>query len=109
MPTRFEVLMADTAERFLCEPHQSVLNSMERLNRHDIPVGCRGGGCGVCKVQITQGEYLRRRMSRAHISAADEVAGIGLACCVIPLTNLTLSVVVAPNVPPQQLCFQEHS
>ena len=106
---RFEVLMADTAERFLCEPHQSVLDSMEQLNRHDIPVGCRGGGCGVCKVQITHGEYLRRRMSRAHISAADEVAGIGLACCVIPLTNLTLSVVVGLNVPPPQLGAREQS
>ncbi|MSQ68641.1 MAG: 2Fe-2S iron-sulfur cluster binding domain-containing protein [Gammaproteobacteria bacterium] len=99
MDTHFEVLIEDTAERFICQPNDSVLKGMERLSRCDIPVGCRGGGCGVCKVQVIHGQYLRRRMSRAHIGDAEAAAGIGLACCLVPLSHLTLRVVRAPCAP----------
>ena len=88
----FTVTISDNAERYPCRPTQTLLAGMERLGRKGIPVGCRGGGCGMCKVHITAGEFTTRKMSRAHISAADEAAGIVLACRCTPQSDITLTV-----------------
>jgi ferredoxin len=77
-----------------------VLHEMLLRPGHDIPVGCRGGGCGVCRVQVVSGEYLTRRMSRAHISEADEAVGIVLACRLIPLTDVVVEPMSTTNQPP---------
>lgn len=82
----YEVLIEDTGERYACSETESVLEGMVRLGRRGIPLGCRGGGCGVCKVQITAGEYRSRVMSRQHVSAAEQAADCVLACRVHPLT-----------------------
>jgi len=55
-----------------------------------LPVGCRRGGCGVCRVRVTGGDYRADLMSRAHVSAEDEAAGIVLACCIYPQSELYL-------------------
>ena len=55
-----------------------------------LPVGCRRGGCGVCRVQVTAGLFRADIMSRAHVSAEDEANGLVLACCVYPLSDLSL-------------------
>ncbi len=90
---QFEILIADTGERFNCMPDENVLRAMERLNRRGIPVGCRGGGCGVCKIKVVRGTFTARKMSRAHISVDDEAAGIGLACRLTPNSDLELQVI----------------
>lgn len=93
MAGQFEILIEDTAESFTCGPGETLLKAMVRLGRRGIPVGCRGGGCGVCKVRVTAGDCQRRRMSRVHVSEQDETQGIGLACCLIPRTNVRLVVI----------------
>jgi len=93
--TTYEILIADTGERFTCGDSENVLKAMERLNRRDIPVGCRGGGCGVCKIKMSRGSYSAKKMSRAHVSIEEEANGIGLACRVHPTSNLELQVVGA--------------
>lgn len=55
-----------------------------------LPVGCRRGGCGVCRVRVTQGAYRSDLMSRVHVSAEDEAAGIVLACCIYAQSDLSL-------------------
>ncbi len=45
-----------------------------------IQVGCRGGGCGVCRVQVLEGEYQCKRMSRRFVSEQEEREGYALAC-----------------------------
>tara|TARA_B110000503_G_scaffold142379_1_gene238973 strand:+ start:1119 stop:1346 length:228 start_codon:yes stop_codon:yes gene_type:complete len=65
---------------------------MQQLGKKGIPVGCRSGGCGVCKVQITSGEYQAKKMSRDHVSEQEEENGIALACRVSPLSNIQLQV-----------------
>jgi len=66
---------------------------MERLGKRGIPVGCRGGGCGVCKVEILSGSYRARVMSRSCISAREEAAGTVLACRVWPESDIRIAVV----------------
>ncbi len=91
---KHEVLIEDTGERYDCDAQETVLNGMARLGRKGIPLGCRGGGCGVCKVQVTGGNYCQSRpMSRQHVSADEQAHGTVLACCIMAQGGLRLRVV----------------
>jgi ferredoxin len=89
----YTITISDTGESYRCADYRSLLEGMEALGRKGIPVGCRGGGCGVCKVHIDSGSYSKRVMSREHISAEEEAAGTVLACRVKPTSDIRLSVV----------------
>lgn len=93
MSQRYSVRVDNTGEVFSCRDDQNVLLGMEVLGRKGIPVGCRGGGCGVCKVRITAGHYEVRKMSRACVAAEEEADGVVLACKVFPRSDLSLLVV----------------
>jgi ferredoxin len=67
-------------------------NVFKALCRAGFMSGCGGGGCGICKVQITSGEFFARRMSVAHITEDDARNGIVLACCVKPKSNIELTI-----------------
>lgn len=88
----YNITIGDTGETYRCRPEETLLVGMERLGKRGIPVGCRGGGCGVCKVRIEQGEYQKRVMSRDHVSVEEEAAGIVLACRVRPASDIHLAV-----------------
>lgn len=90
---KFDICIENTGEHYACADSRSVLEGMEALGRKGIPVGCRQGGCGVCKVQVLEGQYTRRVMSRAHISAEEEAEGCVLSCRIKPTSDLRLSVV----------------
>jgi ferredoxin len=95
VPAVFVIQIEDSGETFLCGPEQNLLRAMEKLGRRGIPIGCRGGGCGVCKVQALEGSYLGRKMSREHVSIEDEARGIGLACRMLPRSDMRLKVLGA--------------
>ena len=91
----YTISIQDSGETFECDEEQNVLAAMERLGRKGIPVGCRGGGCGVCRVQVTYPEateeaYRTLKMSKTQVSDADRRIGIALACKLVPLADLTV-------------------
>ncbi|MCL7462966.1 2Fe-2S iron-sulfur cluster-binding protein [Pseudomonas sp. NW5] len=91
---KYDIHIEDTGEHYPCDEQETVLLGMAKLGRKGIPVGCRGGGCGVCKVQVTQGDYCTvRAMSRQHVSQEDEAQGTVLACCIQAQSALSLRVV----------------
>jgi ferredoxin len=65
---------------------------MEQARCHGIPVGCRNGGCGACKVRITGGDFETRKMNRAVVSAQEEADGCVLACKTYPRGDITVQV-----------------
>lgn len=81
-----------------CYASERVLVALERAQGfgrlkglpRKLPVGCRRGGCGVCRVRVLSGDYQVSPMSRAHVTEADEAAGIVLACSIYPLSDLSL-------------------
>ncbi len=87
------VYIENTGETFACREGMDVLREMEQLRRRGIPVGCRNGGCGVCKVRVLEGRYETRKMSRAVISEDEESRGCALACKVLPRSDLRVDVV----------------
>ncbi|MEO8839723.1 MAG: 2Fe-2S iron-sulfur cluster binding domain-containing protein [Herbaspirillum sp.] len=89
----FTVTIEETGETFRCSDQQSLLAGMETLGKKGIPVGCRSGGCGVCKVQVVSGVYQKRVMSREHVSPEDEATGCVLACRVTPNSDVRLEII----------------
>ncbi len=88
------VHVEQTGESYPCATTESLLQGMLRLGRRGIPVGCVGGGCGVCKVRIVEGDVTRLGpVSRAHVSVEEEASGCTLACRVAPATPVRLVVV----------------
>lgn len=77
----------------ICRDSDSLLTGLLRSNSRAVPAGCRGGGCGICKVRITSGEYEAGPMARCHISAEDQQKNIVLACRVYARSDITLEVV----------------
>ena len=67
---------------------RSLLHSLAVYGLSPIPVGCRGGGCGVCRVQVLEGEYESLPTSAAHITAEDRLARVTLACRLLPRGEL---------------------
>lgn len=88
-----QIRIEDTVETYPCSPDESLLRAMERLGRKGIPVGCRGGGCGVCKIRILSGKTSTRRMSRAQVSEQEESEGYVLACRTFAESDIELTVV----------------
>jgi ferredoxin len=86
----FRITIEGDDASFGCPAGERVLIAMEQQGLKHVPVGCRGGGCGVCRVRVTKGRYHTAKMSRAHVSARDEAAGFALACRLIPETDLSL-------------------
>lgn len=78
-------------ETFLCREDEPLLSSMKRNHKGPIQYGCGGGGCGVCKIQVLEGEYIAfKNMSKAHVSDDDKKENIVLSCCIKPLSDLTI-------------------
>lgn len=87
------VRIVDTDESVRCHEQESALVALARTGKRGIPVGCRGGGCGVCKVEVVCGEFRKRNMSRSHVSEQDEANGRVLACCIYPESDIEVRVI----------------
>ncbi len=91
--TRHQITILDTNEKYMCSEERHLLQSMSALGKRGIPSGCHGGGCGVCKIKIIEGDVHTIAMSREHISIKEEEEGIVLACRTFPRSEVTLKVI----------------
>lgn len=90
MGERYRIAVEDSDEQFHCSADTTLLVGMERAQNQALNVGCRGGGCGVCRIRVLRGEYERKRMSRAHVSEQEEQNGVALACRIMPRSDLLI-------------------
>lgn len=88
--TVHQIALKEEGKGFRASSDVSVLVAMERAGQRLIPVGCRGGGCGQCRIRILQGDYFSKRMSRAWISPEQESEGTVLACRVFARSDLLI-------------------
>ena len=75
---------------FTLRAGEPVLSAVIRRGGLPVKVGCRGGGCGVCRVQVLSGTYTTGPTSRAHVSDEASAAGFALACRLYPSSDLVL-------------------
>ncbi|MDZ7809435.1 MAG: 2Fe-2S iron-sulfur cluster-binding protein [Arhodomonas sp.] len=92
-PQRHRVTILDTGESYECPGSTTLLQAMTQLGRKGIPSGCHGGGCGICKVQVVDGEFTTGVMSRSQVSEAEQAQGYALACRCYPGSDVTLKVI----------------
>lgn len=88
----FAIEIVDAGLTYQCDGTQSLLRGMERLGKRGIPVGCRGGGCGVCKVRVLSGTCRLEKMSKACVSETELEEGVVLACRAYPTSAVTLTL-----------------
>lgn len=88
--TAYKINVINRALSFNATAGTTLLGAMEKSCCPAIDVGCRGGGCGLCKVKVLEGTYQTKRMSRRHISEQEQAAGFALACRIFPESDLTL-------------------
>lgn len=94
----YQVFNRTTGDSFSCDADQSVLKAMEQRGFTCVPVGCRGGGCGFCKIRVVLGEFASGKMSKAHAPPEAINKGEVLACRIYPLTDLTIECLPQPEV-----------
>lgn len=87
------VMFLDTGEVFNCTGTETLLKALTRTGMRNIPVGCRGGGCGVCKVEVLTGRFRAQPMSRSHINEQDLACNRVLACCIVAESDLEIRVI----------------
>ena len=88
---------------------ERVLVSLERAQslgrlpelRIRLPVGCRRGGCGICRARVLKGDYRSEPMSQVHVSPEDRDIGIVLCCSIFALSDITLKLEPAPKARPR--------
>lgn len=96
------ITVQGSEEQFFCAESQHLLQGMQTVRLgtpmlEAIPVGCRGGGCGVCRIRIVAGQYETSKMSRKHVPEQDLKLGIVLACRVFPRSELCVEVLSLPD------------
>jgi len=92
----YQIEIIDHRLRFACAGDNSVLaamaqqqNAKGQTNR-PIKIGCRNGGCGICKIHVVEGEYESGKMSSAKVSEAERRAGYVLACRTFPRSDMKI-------------------
>jgi ferredoxin len=71
---------------------ETLLRALARVGLR-YRVGCKRGGCGICKVQLLAGEVAYERPIAPQVLSDDErVEGICLSCRAVPLTNVVIEL-----------------
>jgi ferredoxin len=71
---------------------ETVLRALARAGLR-YRVGCKRGGCGICKVQLRLGEVRYERPVAETVLTDDErVEGVCLSCRAVPLTNVVIEL-----------------
>ncbi len=86
----FNIKVVNRQQEFPIPEGQYLLAGMEKSGSKAIDIGCRGGGCGLCKVRVLEGRYSTGRMSRRQITEQEQADGYALACRVLPESDLVL-------------------
>jgi ferredoxin len=77
----------------ICHEDETILQAFGRHNLTKIPVGCRRGGCGICKIRIIEGEFETGKMSVAHVSLDERERNFSLACKTYPKSKVEFEIV----------------
>jgi ferredoxin len=91
------IRLLNIEESFPCALGKNVLQGMQSLAKKGIPIGCRGGGCGICRIRVTQGQYRCQKMSQAHVNDEEIEQGLALACRLYPESDLEIEVLGLKN------------
>ncbi|GAA3601547.1 hypothetical protein GCM10022199_01310 [Marihabitans asiaticum] len=74
------------------EPGETVLSGLYKAG-FSYTVGCRRGGCGICKLDVIEGSFsYERPVADTVISTDERTDGTCLSCRAIPESNITIQM-----------------
>lgn len=76
---------------FWCLQEETLLDAACRQGIF-IPYACKGGGCGMCKIRVVEGNYERGLCSKAVLSDPQRVEHYTLACKTFPRSDLKVNL-----------------
>lgn len=86
------VTVQPTGEEIHLDPEETVLGGLYKAG-FAYTVGCRRGGCGICKVDLLAGEVTYNRPIAANVLTDDERAtGTCLTCRAVPSGDVTIAL-----------------
>ncbi len=87
-----EVTILPDGVRVTVAEGETLLRALSRAGLR-YRVGCKRGGCGICKVELKLGEVTYERPIAPTVLTDDErVEGVCLSCRAVPLTNLVIEL-----------------
>jgi CDP-4-dehydro-6-deoxyglucose reductase len=87
-------MLSPVGDAVPCEPEESVLAAILRSGA-SIVYGCRGGGCGTCKMRVISGRVEHGRCSAAVLLEEEKLDGWFLSCQARARTDLTIDLTAA--------------
>ena len=87
----YTVSLRPDGDEIACGGEETVLSAILRSGAK-VVFGCRGGGCGACKMRLTSGQVEHGRCSTAVLSDAEKAEGSFLSCQARPLTDLIIEL-----------------
>lgn len=82
-----QVLFDDIGRTITADPTLSILQNAE-LQDISLPSRCRGGQCGVCRIQLEAGEV--KVLTDSALTEQEQQQGVILACSCLPRSDLVL-------------------
>jgi ferredoxin len=87
-----EVTVLPDGVRIPAADGETVLAALGRAGLR-YRIGCRRGGCGICKLQLLAGEVrYERPIAESVLSDDERVEGICLSCRAVPITNVLVEL-----------------
>jgi ferredoxin len=87
-----EITVLPTGTTVDTEQDETIIAALVRSG-YLIRVGCKRGGCGICKVHLLAGEVrYERTVADTVLSDADRAAGICVTCRAVPLTDVVIEL-----------------
>jgi CDP-4-dehydro-6-deoxyglucose reductase len=73
-------------------PDETILEGLYR-NGYAYRIGCRRGGCAICKVDLLSGEVVYNRPVADDVLTEEERAdGVALTCRAVAVTDVTIAL-----------------
>lgn len=84
------ITLASNGERIHVEDGETILSGLFKAG-FAYTVGCRRGGCGVCKVDVTEGSITHNRPVADSVITPEELScGTCLSCRAVPDQDVTI-------------------
>jgi CDP-4-dehydro-6-deoxyglucose reductase, E3 len=90
----YTITLRPGGDSIACGPEETVLAAILRSGA-SVMFGCRGGGCGTCKMRLTSGQIAHGRPSAAVLLEEEKNGGWFLSCQARAVSDLTIELSVA--------------
>ena len=87
----YTVRFSPFGDTVACGAGETVLAAIMRSGAR-VMFGCRGGGCGTCKMRLVSGRVDHGRCSAAVLAEAEKRDGAFLSCQARPLSDLLVEL-----------------